>query len=389
MKLRPYIDGLVVVVLVFFVLALLLGAALGQPILLGYVETNSMQPAMDPGDGFVSIPQQLAGPVQQGDVIVYQAEKLHDGGLTTHRVVAENDKGYITKGDANSFTDQDRKNEPPVKDAQIVGKALQINGHLVVIPHLGDVVVSISTALQTVQRALSNVFGTSLLLGTNGLAYLLFAVSFLYYVLSGVGRRNSRNRNPPSRSNRETGFDARLIVALFTLLVVVGATLPMVVPGGTQEYGVVSAEFDSEQPTVIPVGQSDSLQRQVANDGILPVIVYHEPASEEVEVRPRELGLESGEIKESTVTLHAADRTGYHRRFVTQHRYLAVLPRSTIRYLYHFHPWAPIVVIDVLIGVPFYLFGVGLVGTGHIRNQSRSRGIDGLTRLRRVFRKLY
>jgi len=80
-----------------FGLALVVGPdrrqLLGQPILLGYVATGSMEPTMDAGDGFVSVPSAVTGDVEEGDVVVYQARELHDGGLTTHRVVGETEEG--------------------------------------------------------------------------------------------------------------------------------------------------------------------------------------------------------------------------------------------------------------------------------------------------------
>ncbi len=374
--------------LVVIALALILGQLLGQPILLSYVETGSMQPTLDPGDGFVAVPAALAGPAEEGDVVTFQAEELHDGGLTTHRIVGETDRGYITRGDGNTFTDQDGS-EPPVKETQIVAHALQINGQVVAIPHLGDVITGIGIALQTAQRTLASLLGTHALLGTQGLAYLLFGASLVYYIVGELRGGNERRRESHTRPSREDGLDPRLVVGALTALLVVGATLPMVVPAGTQEYGVVSAEFDSERPTVIPAGESDSLRSPVANGGLVPVVVYLEPASEGVDVRPHRTRLEAGELTNATVTLHAPDQTGYYRRFVAEHRYLAVLPPSAIDALYRIHPWAPIVAIDALIAVPFYVVGIALVGSGRIRDRSRNREFSVATRLRRAIRGLY
>jgi signal peptidase len=85
------------------------------------------------------------------------------------------------------------------------------------------------------------------------------------------------------------------------------------------------------------------------------------------------------------VTLTAPPKTGYYRRFVVEHRYLAVLPTDTIRTLHTVHPWLPVVVIDALVGVPFYLLGVALVGTGRVRR--RTRDVDWTSRLRGRIRR--
>jgi signal peptidase len=353
------------------VIALFVGSVLGQPVLLGYVATDSMQPVLDPGDGFIAIPSALAGDVHVGDVIVYDAEEIHGGGLVTHRVVGITEEGYITKGDNNPVSDQDGK-EPPVKDIQIVAEALQIGGHVVVIPHLGTTVTIVRDMLSTVQHWLADLLGTRSLLGVRGFAYLFFTVTVLIYAVDSL-RGDDRQRKRSRTRQRDTEMDTRLIVGAFAALLVLGATVAMVAPAGPQQFGIVSTEFQSSRPNVIPTGESKSQIYTIPNSGFVPVYVFLEPASEGITVYPHEMIVQSHNAVNATVTLSAPPQTGYYRRFLVTHRYLAMLPVSTIRTLYHLHPWIPIIVIDALIGGGFYLIGIALVGTGRIRTRSRDR----------------
>jgi signal peptidase len=52
---------------------------------------------------------------------------------------------------------------------------------------------------------------------------------------------------------------------------------------------------------------------------------------------------------------------------VVEHRYLALLPVGVIDDLYRVHPWTPVVVIDALVGVGFYLLASRVVGRGRVR----------------------
>ncbi|RLM60020.1 S26 family signal peptidase, partial [Halorubrum sp. Atlit-26R] len=55
---------------------MLVGQQLGQPIVLGFVLTGSMnaEPAnMAPGDGFVAVPPSIAGDIEEGDVVTFEA----------------------------------------------------------------------------------------------------------------------------------------------------------------------------------------------------------------------------------------------------------------------------------------------------------------------------
>ena len=372
---------------VLVVVSLVVGQFLGQPILLSYVETGSMQPTLSPGDGFVAIPAQVAGGIGTGDVVTFDAQEIEGGGLTTHRVVEETERGYVTRGDNNPFTDQDG-GEPVVQDADVVAKALQVGGGVVVIPHLGTVAMGFQSALDAVQTQLAVTFGVRSLQGTQGLAYIVFGLSVVAYAVDWYRNAGSRDRGSRDRS-RDDGTSAFAILGVLALVLMATATAAMVVPAGTQEYGVVSAEFESENPTVIERGTSQELEYVVPNAGLVPVYAYVEPASPGVDVEPQRLAVGSRGEASTTVTLSAPDETGYYRLFVVEHRYLAVLPPGIVDELHGVHPWAPLVVIDGLLGGG--IVGVGLLlfrgEPARIRSRESRDRPSVYKRIRRSFYK--
>lgn len=371
---------------VLVVLSLVVGQFLGQPILLSFVETGSMQPTLDPGDGFVAIPAPVAGGIGVGDVVTFEAQEIQGGGLTTHRVVDETERGYITQGDNNPFTDQDG-GEPVVQEADVVAKALTVGGNVVVIPYLGTVAMAFQSALEGIQTWLAVTLGFRSLQGTQGLAYLLFGLSIVAYVADWLLTGSTRDRPERDRS-RDDGTSVTFILVVLALVLMSTATAAMVVPGGTQEYGVVSAEFESENPTVIERGTSQELEYVVPNAGLVPVRTYVQPASPGVTVDPQRVAVGPRGEGSTTVTLTAPDETGYYRMFVVEHRYLAVLPPAVIDGLHEVHPWAPIVAIDALLGGGILLTGFVLLRGEPARIRSReSRRTTPLHR--RLLRKLY
>jgi len=369
---------------VIFIAALLAGQFLGYPVLLSYVETGSMSPTMEPGDGFIAVPIAVDGDIEEGDVIVFEAEELHGGRLTTHRVVDTTDEGYVTRGDANPFTDQDG-DEPPVKRPQVVAKALQVNGQVVVIPRLGTGAETVQSTLGEIQRRLAILLGMRSLLGTQGLAYILLGASIVAYAVETL--RTSGEKERTRDRSRTDGYSTHLVLVALALVLVTAATASMVVPAGDHKFDVVSAESDAPGPRVIEQGTSETLTYPVVNGGLVPVVTYLEPESEGVEVTPRETRVGGQTAVNATVTLTAPPETGYYRRFLVEHRYLAVLPQSTIRALYRVHPWAPIVAIDALLGGGLYLLGLLTVGSGRVRVRSRDRGISTATKLERTLRR--
>ena len=368
---------------VLVVAALLLGQVLGTPVLLGYVETGSMEPTMEPGDGFVAVPSAVAGDVERGDVIVFRAEELQGGGLTTHRVVGETPRGYVTQGDANPFPDQDGA-EPPVKEGQIVAEVLQVGGEVVVIPNLGTLVTGLQGGFAEVQRRLAVATGSRSLLGTGGLAYVLLGLSLLLYIydLLASGRGQQRDYGRDHADGRDDGISPGLVVVVLAAVLVASATAAMVVPAGTQQFGVVSAEFTSENPTVIEQGTSSTLPYTVPNGGLLPVVTYLEPASDGVAVSPDRIRVAGRSSASVEMTLSAPQETGYYRQFVTEHRYLAVLPPSMLDTLYGVHPWLPILVIDAGLAGMVALLGLLLLGGRRVRVRSRESRHDRSLRSR-------
>ena len=371
---------------VLVVVSLVVGQFLGQPILLSYVETGSMQPTLDPGDGFVAIPAQVAGGIGPGDVVTFEAQEIQGGGLTTHRVVEETERGYVTRGDNNPFTDQDG-GEPIVQDTEVVAKALQFGGGVVVIPHLGTVAMGFQSVLDATQTWLAVTFGVRSFQGTQGLAYIIFGASIVAYAVDwylNAGGRESRSRD----RSRDDGTSVMAILVVLALVLMATATAAMVVPAGTQEYGVVSAEFESENPTVIESGTSQEIEYVVPNAGLVPVYAYVEPASPGVDVEPQRLSVGSRGEASATVTLSAPDQTGYYRLFVVEHRYLAVLPSSVVDELYRVHPWAPLVAINGLLGGGIAGLGLLLLRGEPARIRSRESR-DKPPLYRRVLREIY
>lgn len=349
------------------VVALFAGQLLGQPVLLSYATSASMAPTIQPGDGFLVLPVELTGGVEPGDVVVFHAEELHDGGLTTHRVVEDTPRGYVTKGDANPFTDQ-ADDEPPVKSGQVVGEVVQVGGSVLTVPHLGDLVTGLQGLLREGQSALVGLLGARARLGTRGLAGLLFVAGVLSFAVSVVRDRRgtstparSRTRTPATTSTQSTTSTTQVLVGL-ALLVVLSTTASMAVPAGVTEYSVISADTDDPGVRMIPEGGSEVTTYTVRNSGVLPVLVFLEPGSDGITVGSREVYVEGRDAKNATVRISVPDRNGHYRRYLVEHRYLGVLPRPTIRSLYAVHPWLPVVVVDLLAVAVFLAAAVPILG---------------------------
>ncbi|MFC3957426.1 signal peptidase I [Halovivax cerinus] len=372
------------------VAALILGQVLGQPILLGYVASGSMEPAMDTGDGFVAVPAGLGGEVSDGDVIVYEAREVNDGELTTHRVIEETDEGYVTKGDANPFTDQDG-GEPYVTDGQVVATALQVHGTVVTIPHLGTVVMGVRSVLLGVLGAVAGALGLesgqggvdadgagALLVGL-GVGLLGFGVVF--------DRAEPPKRDRFRQTTRRNVIAIWSVVGIVLLVLATAATAAMVVPSGTTAYEVVSTDDPSDEPQVMEPGASADLTRTVDNAGYAPIVVVTEPASDGVTAEPDRQVVGGRSDGETTITLSAPERQGTSLRTVSEYRYLLVLPPVLLGWLHGVHPYLAVTAVDAVVVGVGVLAILALFGTGDIRVRNPGSHVPFSRRIRRKLEK--
>lgn len=152
---------------------------------------------------------------------------------------------------------------------------------------------------------------------------------------------------------------------------------------------VVSAEFDSEGPGVIPMGETETTTHSVGNGGVVPVHVFLGTSGDGTSVDRSRMRVPARSGANTAVSLTAPPQTGSYRFLVTEYRYRAILPQPMVTTLYHRHYWLPIVVIDGLVSVPYYPLGAALVGSRSVRVNDLSRDEPASVRIRRAIRRLY
>jgi len=392
MDLRSLARSGVTALLVVLVVAMLVGQQLGQPIVLGFVLTGSMnaEPAsMAPGDGFVAVPPAIAGDVEEGDVVTFDAQELQGGGLTTHRVVEETDQGYVTRGDANPFTDQDGP-EPPVQESQIKAVALQLGGDTVVIPKIGLAVLAMQGAFGSAATFLSGIPGLGgLAEGNVGSSMVLVGLLLLGYsivgeILGGSDRRSGREDRSTDRRGKTS---AVLVLLAILLLITVPATASMVIPSGTNDITIVSSQTASSNPTVIERGGSVEYTYNFTNDGFIPRIATVDAASTGVDVAQSSLAAPRGETASTTVTLHAPEETGAYVRSVSEWQYVQFLPAPVLLSLHAVHPFVAVAAINAVIIVVVTTVYVLAVGLEPFRFRDRGRDLSFSQRVRRAIRR--
>ncbi|RQG89169.1 S26 family signal peptidase [Natrarchaeobius halalkaliphilus] len=364
--------------IVLMIVLLLFGQLLGQPFIV-FVETGSMEPTLEPNDGFIAIPALFAGEIEEGDVVLFDAQELGGGELTTHRVEEVTDEGYLTKGDANPFIDQDG-DEPPVAEGQVRSVAVQMNGNMVVIPGLGASVTSITTTVESVQDRVFSPFGIDPPdIGTFSTGVLVLGlVLYIVSTIRATGDKRARDRSEGSLLQ-----NAVLIIVILTLVVIIPVNFSMLLPSGTYQYEIVSSTDPTSDEQVIGVGESSEVTYFMQNSGHLPVVTILEPASDGVDVPEGYTYVPRVSAENVSVTMHAPEETGVHFRFVREYRYLVVLPPSLIATLHAIHPVVALAAINVTVAAVVVTVSVATIGTNRIRTRSKGRELTIWEQLRR------
>lgn len=368
--LRRTIGDVLLILLVAAAILVFVGQITGQPLLLAYVETGSMEPAIDSGDGFIAVPAALMSEPSEGDVIIYDAEEIQGGGLTTHRVIRVTEEGYETKGDANPFSDQDG-DEPYVTDDQVVAGAVQMGDTVITIPHLGTGISWVQGLITGAVSAITSVvgFGDDVTPQRIGLGFIVVSILLL---LSGFGSDAGPSRSRDrQRSDSDEQYDTRIIAIMLLILILVPANAAMVLPDNKTDFTIDGeAVADAEG---VSAGDEISSEITASNDGLIALLVVSKPVDSDVRLQRQAVSVSAGGSTKTQAQIRAPPADGSRTITIQQHRYLLLLPDSVLLSLHEVSPYLALGVLNGLIGAAVLGAVGGLLGFGKVRDRDTSR----------------
>ena len=382
--LREVVERVGTALLVVVLVSLILGQVFGQPVLLACVDSGSMEPTIDEGDGFLTVPAAVTGPPTEGDVITFRAQEIEEGGLTTHRIVGETSEGYITRGDANPFTDQDG-GEPPVTEDRIVAEAVQVGGTVITIPGLGTAIETVQGSLFGGVTAVVTAIGVDVDPSPGTVGTWIFGLGLLLFALSFRPGGESELERDMSRSTEETdGVNPRKVAAVLLVLILVPANAAMILPSG-QTSLTIDGDDVAEAGGVEP-GDPVEAEFNARNDGLITLLLVFEPTDDDVAIEPSTPGLPPGQSTTATVTVPAPEPGVERTVTIAENRYLVVLPESVIAWLHEIHPVAALGALNLLISGGFIGFVGGLLGFSEVRFRDTSRDVPLRVRIKQWLR---
>jgi signal peptidase len=310
-------------------------------------------------------------------VVTFDARTIGDGRLTTHRVVGERPEGYITRGDGNTFTDQ-QSGEPVVAGDRIVAEAVQVNGQVLVIPNLADYVDAIRKVFASI--------GIRLGLSVNQVIAFILVGALAAYLLDETGAAGEKRT--VRSAGRTTGLSGPLLVGGSVALVLAIATLTM-----TAGTGAIALPYDSVGPSEagergIPTGTTQNASVELRNGGLVPMtaVLSTDDPNATLSTNRVHLGPQSNATVNVSIT--APSEPGSYEVTVERQQDLAVLPGFVLSSLSNAGHWLAVAVVNLLLAGVVGAFGAVLVGGGRVRLRP-TRSVPAEVGLLRWLRSFY
>lgn len=298
------------------------------PVQLSYVYSDSMEPTISVGDGYVIVPADAASP---GDIVTFRSDTREE--YITHRVVEVVDGGYLTKGDNNPSTDQ-AAGHPVVTDEDLVGRVLTVGDTPVVIPYLADVASAITT----------------------------YWPVWLLVVLLGGGLLE---RKPRARDV------ARLRDLMVPLIVtsVVGTAIVMAYAAPTYSMSLVAVVSGTADGRFVPLGETAMRSIDVADP---PRFTYQFVEGSGVTIADTVV---TEGTKTVTVAIPPRSGPGEFTATMTAYHYPTVLPYGLMSALHGLHPMAAALASMTTLLAPLVVaHWLAFDGKTPLEWRSRSRG---------------
>jgi signal peptidase len=317
-------------VVILVAVAVALVAPPASPVQVSYVTSDSMEPAIGTGDGYVLVPP---GEVIPGEIVTFYSEERE--GYVTHRVAGTTTGGYITKGDANPSTDQ-ATGSPPVDREAIAGQVLAVGGQPVLIPQLG-------TAIGLVRTHWVLLFG-------------LGAILLVVRTLRG-------GKSTASQATKQSVYRSKQLIVPALVLGIVASTLLVSMGAVHSDFTYSVTETGGENARQLPVDEETtvSIRAEIPKTPVTGVLVETEnmtvinTTQKESAAGPNATGPATGTAQSSVLDriagtfltssgtiinaeIPAQTELEAHTVGISLYPYPATLPRGALEWLHGIHP---------------------------------------------------
>lgn len=326
---------LLLLLLLFMVAAAPILTLLRQrPTLAVAVRTWSMSPLLTRGDLVLLLPAGGKTSFAAGQIAVFRFEDRFNSDWTLHRIVGgDPEKGFITRGDANEYADQDVL-YPPVRPEWIAGVVPAIGSAPLKIPLLGYVPLLLE----------ANVDNPGLLLILTGALALVLVFDETF--------KKKKKRRKDSLQKGRLFFLGGLAFALLMSVLMIAGSIFLTFPYGVEE---TPGALMGSEVGVLELGRSRELVlAELRNEGIIPSYYYVASRDPQVVVEHKNILMRSGDSAQVTATVYAREEGIYQARVIVG-MFLPFLPPGLISFLAGINYWLALALVALTPALPVFV----------------------------------
>lgn len=340
-KLSKFIDISLYIIVAITLIAAISSAIWNRPFILTSVRSNSMYPLFERSDMLLIKPIAKNDSIKTGDIIVFKVAEgnLSSKGWIVHRIISGDEKdGFITKGDANDYTDQESGGTGPIQKEWIASKVLTIGSKPLKIPLIGY----LPLWMEKFQKN----------------SYTMPVIAVILAAIIGISEITSDKKK---RRKKKNGLELQLIYVFggLTISVIMGATML-----ATSQRITVPYEVSKDTQGILMgsdlgiIVQGETINKSVSelnNKGIFPIISTITTKDEQITFSHPLTILKTGDKIDAEMTLTATN-VGKYNSTIYVSMFYPFLPGKIIYYLASQSYWLALIMISLIPGLPLMLF---------------------------------
>ncbi len=328
MKISEFLGNLIVVISFIFLLSSIIGITFNRPVLFSYAISESMEPTISSGDLFFINPFSKGG---EGKIVVFEMGGMY----VVHRVFAEENEAYITKGDNNLATDQLDGKYPPVKKDKVIGEVITAFGNPILIPKAGNLI----------DRLHSNSIFIAIALITLG-----------FFSFTGESKKR--------KSKQKVRISAGIFYGLFSAILITSLVASTMLSWGEITFSYASTAAGGQREGWYLPGSEFEKSLVFQNRAYYPMIFFfEEKAGNGNLLSESQTYLNSGEEIKLDFSVSVPRETRIYSEGVEIYAYIPLLPLSVTGWLFDFSPYLPLLIQITLLSA-FLLLAYRFSGFG-------------------------
>jgi len=306
-----------------------------KPTLAVSIRSWSMTPLMTRGDMVFLWPTGEKTEFSTGDIIVFRSAKDGIRDWTMHRIVGgDSEQGFITKGDANEWTDQEGSGYPPVQPEWIAGVVPTIGPLPLKIPLLGYIPLLI-------EGNMKNPILLPAMLG-------ILAVALVFDEVFKTKKKRKKEVLQKSQLYCLAGLAFAVLIGFLMLM---GSLFITFSYGVEKNAGMLMGS----DVGILKLGDSRELVlAELENEGAIPLYYYAVSRDPQVVLNKDWFYLHGGDSAQVMATVHG-QKVGLYQADVTVGMFMPFLPPGAIRFMVGINFWLALVGVSLVPALPLFI----------------------------------